>query len=235
MSAIPFIEKLGQSVLDLLFPPVCVNCGTAGHWLCQSCLSQIPPLADPVCQKCGLTTKQPPCKDCSNNPLKWVDGVRSAVPYEHPAVRTAIHQFKYNNHRILAPILADCMVTAYRRYQLDTDIIVPVPLHPARLKERGYNQSELLAEHLSYRLKLPVDTQTLYRSRATEAQAHKNLTERRQNVTAAFDCHSIHLQGHNVLLVDDVCTTGSTLDACAAALKTIDVQAVWGMTLARAC
>jgi ComF family protein len=126
------------------------------------------------------------------------------------------------------------LVTSYRRHQLKADVIVPVPLHETKLKERGYNQSELLARQLGQALNLPVNMTTLRRVRKTESQMTLKADERLKNVANAFSCADQDLARYHVLLVDDVCTTGSTLDACAAALKAGGTVSVWGLTLAKA-
>ncbi|MBN1994751.1 MAG: ComF family protein [Anaerolineae bacterium] len=126
------------------------------------------------------------------------------------------------------------LVDTYRRYALGAEVIVPVPLHPTRFNERGYNQSELLAREVAAAVNLPVDTHTLQRVRKTKSQMELGVSERRQNVSKAFACGSKKLAGQKVVLIDDVCTTGSTLDACAGALREGEVASVWGLTLARA-
>jgi len=125
------------------------------------------------------------------------------------------------------------LVEAYQRYELSADVIIPVPLHPTRLNERGFNQSELLAKGLSRQLKLPFDTTSLQRTRATVAQVELNPQQRRENVQGAFNCTNKTLIGQHILLIDDVCTTSSTLEACALALKQAQAATVWGLTLAR--
>lgn len=113
-------------------------------------------------------------------------------------------------------------------------MIVPVPLHPTRIKERGFNQSELLADQLARCSGLPLVRDCLYRTRATASQTHLGIHERAENVRDAFACRDHRFAGHPVILVDDVCTTGSTLEACAVALKAVGATTVTGLTLARA-
>jgi ComF family protein len=132
----------------------------------------------------------------------------------------------------VAAALGQILVDTYRRCQLAVDVIVPVPLHASRLRERGYNQSELLAWEVSRAIGLPVNTSALERARKTKSQMTLGAAERHQNVVAAFSC-SKELARQNVLLIDDVCTTGATLDACAAAMKEKGATSVWGLTLAR--
>lgn len=190
----------------------------------------------PFCQKCGypLHISAEVCSQCDHNPLPYLDSIRSVALFEDTPLRPAIHHFKYHNHRILgqdfAPLLAKC----YGDSQLETDVIVPVPLHPSRYKERGYNQSELLANSLAALINQPVDKKTLIRRRATKTQVSLNAAERHKNVAAAFACTSNALSDKSILLIDDVCTTGATLNACAQALKGAKARSVYGLTLARA-
>ena len=146
-----------------------------------------------------------------------------------------VHRLKYQHARHLAEPLA-ALLGGY----LDTgpvpsvEAIVPVPLHPNRLRQRGYNQSTLLARELSARASLPVVDDCLERVRDTPAQMHLPARQRLTNVHGAFCARDRRLAGATVLLVDDVCTTGATLEACADALKRAKVRSVWGLALARA-
>jgi ComF family protein len=174
------------------------------------------------------------CRQCAHNPLQFIDGIRAAAYFEDNPIRPAIHFLKYRNHKAIAQILGQLLVNACQKYGVETDVVVPVPLHPTRLRERGYNQSELLANEVGALLNLPVDTHRLQRTRHTKSQMKLGATERHQNVADAFACQGQALLGRTVLLIDDVCTTGSTLDACACALKQHGVTSVWGVTLAKA-
>lgn len=233
------LTKTGQTLSDLLFPPKCVHCKADDSWLCQTCLSKISFITATVCQRCGTpppvnhSTPQP-CEQCKNNPLHYIDGIRVASFFENNPIRSAIHYLKYRDHKAIAAALGQILVDTYRRYHLSTDVIVPVPLHSSRVKERGYNQSELLTQQLGNLLGLPVNTTTLWRTRKTKSQMKLGAAERHKNVANAFACTDNQLANRRVLLVDDVCTTGSTLDACAAALKMSGVDSVWGLTLAKA-
>lgn len=230
------LQKSTQSLLDLLFPPSCISCKIANSWLCQNCLSGISFINTPVCNRCGtpLAADAPFCKQCKKNPLPDIDGIRSASYFDHNPIRPAIHFLKYRNHKALASVLATLLADAYHRFQLVADIVVPVPLHAARLRERGYNQSALLAKALGTILHLSINTNTLQRTRQTKSQMTLSIKERHQNVRDAFACTNRELADRSVLLIDDVCTTGSTLNACANALRKSGVAAVWGLTLAKA-
>jgi ComF family protein len=159
-------------------------------------------------------------------------GVRAATSYDG-VVRKAIHSFKYGHRRTLAAPLAGLVVSEFRRRPLQVDLLVPVPLHPHRLAERGYNQSTLLARELSVVTGAPV-MDLLERSRETAVQAGLKAAERRSNVRGVFRCRGIaDLDGVRVGIVDDVCTTGATLEDCARALKEAGCSSAWGIVVAR--
>jgi ComF family protein len=137
--------------------------------------------------------------------------------------------------------LARLMAGYWRANPIPTNLIVPVPLHPARQRERGYNQADLLAQALGGMIDVPVVTKGLRRVRHTQPQVNLNASERGENVRGAFiyqmsekGCSDVAVNGRRVLLIDDVCTTGSTLEACSLALKAAGASTVWGFTLARA-
>lgn len=229
------IQKSSQTLFDLLFPPNCTHCKAANSWLCPTCLANIPFITSAVCDHCGtpVNSDTSACLHCRNHSLQFIDGIRAAAYFEDNPIRSAIHDLKYNNHRVIATILAEILVDTYRRYDLRADVIVPVPLHGSRIKERGYNQSELLANELGDMLGLPINNTTLQRIRKTKSQMRLGVEERHKNVADAFRCIDKQLANQKVLLIDDVYTTGSTLNACAAALKQADVASVWGLTLAK--
>jgi ComF family protein len=166
--------------------------------------------------------------------LQFIGGIRSAAYFDENPIRPAIHFLKYRNHKAMAMALARLLADAYRRFDLIGDVIVPVPLHASRLRERGYNQCELLANELSQVLKLPINTTALQRTRQTKSQMTLNAAERHQNLMGAFFCQPKNLTQRHVLLIDDVCTTGTTLDTCAEALMQSGASSVWGLTLAKA-
>ncbi len=234
MLILTLVQKSRQFLLDLMFPPRCVNCQTAGSWLCENCWNSLSFLNGTICERCGTPVSADQCSQCQSNPLQFIDGIRSASYFEDNPIRPAIHFLKYRNHKAVAAILGQILVDSYQRYDLHADVIVPVPLHASRQRERGYNQCELLAHQVGVLLNLRVDAYTLQRVRPTKSQMQLTAMERHQNVVNAFSCRHNSLSGQTVLLIDDVCTTGSTLDACAGALKQSGVASVWGVTLAKA-
>ena len=134
----------------------------------------------------------------------------------------------------LASKLADLMVQAWPQWAMPATIVVPIPLHPERRRERGYNQSALLAHHLAAQLQLPMREKGLQRIRPTQVQARLKAEERLSNVQGAFAAVASPIIGQHVLLVDDVCTTGATLQAAADALLSAGALAVSAYCLARA-
>jgi ComF family protein len=166
-------------------------------------------------------------------PLR-LDGIRAVA--EHAGVmRKAVHALKYDGQTSLARPLAELMGSVARKHGLhQVDAIVPVPLHPRRLRERGYNQATLIARELARSLGLPILEEVLVRSRATKTQTQLSAAERRINVVDAFTAEPALPGGRNLLLVDDVCTTGATLQACADALRRGGAGRVYALTLTRA-
>jgi len=172
------------------------------------------------------------CPVCSKWKLE-IAGIRSVFLFQG-LVRQAIHQFKYNNFKALAIPLAQLLAESMETRPLPADVIVPVPLHHRRLRERGYNQSGLLAQELGNLTGMPVVEKSLMRVGNTPAQTRAASADvRRANVRGAFSCKDGRLRGKQVLIVDDVCTTGATLDSCAVALNRAGAGPVWGLTVAR--
>ena len=187
----------------------------------------------PLCPRCGRP--QPSGILCSSC-VGWqaeIDGIRSPFRFDG-VIRQSIHQLKYRNLRALAQPLAKLLQDYLVANPVPGEVLVPVPLHQKRLKERGYNQSRLLARELGKLINLPVVDDCLIRQRHASPQARAStVDERRSNVDGAFTCRDHRLRDKQVLLIDDVSTSGATLDACAVALKTSGATTVWGLVLAR--
>jgi len=149
-------------------------------------------------------------------------------------MRQAIHQLKYRNLRALAAPLVQMLGDYLLTNPIPGEVLVPVPIHRKRLRERGYNQSSLLARELGKLTNLPVVDDCLIRQRHALPQARTStVDERQRNVADAFACRDQRLCDKQVLLIDDVATSGATLDACAAVLKATGAISVWGLVLAR--
>lgn len=228
----PTLSQFKNALFDLLFPPRCIGCGSNDGFLCLSCAQSLPKLSPPYCLRCGMPAGGGSvCSQCTK--LVAIDGIRSPFLYRGLA-REAIIQLKYKRIKALAEPLGQLLASYLSSSPLPIDTLAPVPLHPKRVRERGYNQSSLIAKELGRLTDLAVIEGSLVRLRNTAPQVRITGTEQRQlNVRGAFRCEDRSFQSRRVLVVDDVCTTGATLDACALALKEAGAASVWGLTLAR--
>jgi ComF family protein len=149
-------------------------------------------------------------------------------------VRKSVHELKYRSLKAISPCLAELLADYLKENPLPGQALVSVPLHPRRLRERGYNQSALLAVELGKRIGLPVIEDCLIRVKQAQPQVRAvDVDERRRNVADAFVCRDERVSAKQIILIDDVCTSGATLESCAAALKRSGATSVWGLTLAR--
>jgi ComF family protein len=216
---------------DAVLPPRCLGCNQVGTPLCDACERDLPRLPEPSCPICASVVGLPTvCDDCAAaRPV--FDRVTAGLHYRGP-VRRALLQLKFGQRQDLARGLGLAAAMAARRAGLAADLVVPVPLHHASQKTRGYNQAALIAREVAYQLDLPLRT-VLERHRDAPRQARaRDADERRRNVAEAFRART-RLDGLAVLLVDDICTTGATLDACAAALKKAGAARVEALVAAR--
>ena len=227
------------SLLDALFPP---RCGGCREWesepFCPDCAAKLRPLRAPFCAMCGrpfdpLAKTGALCSPCRAHPHKFT-AARAVFLFGEP-IKTAIHRFKYFGYHSYAARLAPLML---KKWESDPtlsafapDFLAPVPLHSSRLRTRGFNQSALIARELGLARDVPL--LELHRTRPTPPQVGLNAKARVQNVKGAFAVEHPALQGARVLLVDDVFTTGATLDECARALKKAGAGEICALTLAR--
>src|SRR5512133_403109 len=232
------------AVLDVLFPPLCHVCRTfipaAGPLhVCSACRERMPLINTPLCVVCGLpfigAGDDHPCGGCLTS-RHHVDAARAALVYAG-ASRDLIHSFKYRNKTHLRRPLA--LLTIERLSEFvhvrAPDLIMPVPLHRTRLRSRGFNQAVLLGELFSAHWNIPLERHNLRRIRWTEPQVNLSAGDRRANVKGAFSVqHPELVSGRRVLLVDDVLTTGCTVEECALTLKNAGAADVTVITVARA-
>jgi ComF family protein len=244
-TVMPVLRSLGSALLDLCLPRTCAGCqrtwmlSEQGFW-CPDCRNALAWIESPLCPGCGLPFLDSPestdhlCGDCLKNSFAF-DAARSAVLYAGVA-RERIHQLKFGGKLHWVPALVDLVMPVSHPGAgiAQVDMILPVPLHKERLRQRGFNQAGLIAAQLGRRLSIPVGFGVLIRHRATLPQTRLGRRERLHNVKGAFAVvRSAAVRERSVLLVDDVFTTGTTLSECARALKRAGAQAVYALTVAR--
>ena len=221
-------NALISNVVDVVFPARCAGCGHRGVWVCDECIDTIARLSPPWCGRCGIPIDSR-CRCDELSPAISIS--RSAAVYSG-WVRRAIHLMKYENEPARIPSLAEFMASAARALP-PFDALVPAPLHSARNRGRGYNQSEILANELATHLGCQV-SRCLVRTRSTRQQVGLDRDARHRNVTGAFAVVPAEkVAGKRLVLVDDVMTTGSTLNACAETLGAAGASWVGTLTLAR--
>jgi ComF family protein len=225
-------HRTWSGFVNLLFPPRCGGCQQPGSLWCDACRAAVQPILPPWCEVCGeLHTPDRLCHNCRQHPLQ-IEKIRSAAVFEG-ALRQAIHRFKYERWSSLAEPFGEMLADFWRAERLTADWLIPVPLHPSRERDRGYNQSELLARDLSRRVGVRISGRGLRRTRATAVQMTLNAAQRRENVAGAFECTDSRIRNAHVIVIDDVGTTGATLEACAQAVLKAGAVSVMGLTLAR--
>jgi ComF family protein len=219
-------------LLDILLPPRCGGCRTVGSWLCSRCRSRIRRLEEPLCRRCGAEVESARSECGCRTRLKSLSRLRSAAVYEGP-LEMALQRFKYQGWRRLAGPLALLVAERLVVEGVSAPWAVAVPLHSSRQRQRGFNQSELLARELRRRLSLSRPPGELVRTRATPPQVGHDRRWRLENVRDAFLWRGSPLDPSPIFLIDDVATTGATLEACAAALRAAGSGPVMGVSVAR--
>ncbi len=232
-----WFKTIRNLYLDLLFPLACLSCGRAGFWLCAACRSKLPVLPE-RCPFCLMPSKHSiTCLACQ--PKHRLNGLFSVTEYASPLAQNLIHGLKYKYWSDLAPTLAEVINNRLResadwfKKNHSNTVLVPIPLHRSRHKQRGFNQAERLARALSELWSVPC-LEALIRLKKTKAQARLADEQRKNNVSNAFGLKSgIDLSGKSVIIVDDVFTTGATLESAAAACLSAGCRTVWGLVFAR--
>ena len=219
--------------LDILFPPRCAGCGQKGsHW-CKDCQRNARLVIPPVCDSCGQKINRPGlCTRCSHNRPAF-SALRSWGVYEGP-VRNAIINLKYHKDIGLGEALSTPLARLLRGLAWEVEIVVPVPLGVARLKQRGYNQAGAVARPLALAAGINYRPKALRRTRETPSQVGLSYDDRLENVSGAFRADPGITSQRNVLVVDDVATSSATINACAIALLEAGARQVYGLTVARA-
>lgn len=224
--------------IDLLFPRRCPVCDSIvvpkGRLICPDCIKNLSFVKDPVCKKCGkevLSSDIEYCFDCMKHKRSYEFG-RALVNYEEYA-RNSIAKIKYKNKREYLDFYGDALSLRYEKIirRMGADGLVPVPVHPSRKRERGFNQAELLARRIEVNLNIPVFPELLVRNKKTMPQKELNPTERLKNLEEAFLPGKLVPGLKNVILIDDIYTTGSTVEACTRVLKKSGIDKVYFLTI----
>ena len=220
---------------NLIWPKKCINCGQEGSYLCPDCFALID------------ISRQPPSRD-----FKYLDALYFPTTYDEKIVQSAIHLCKYSYIRELSETLADLIIAHFQlldkplpatlpargglRANPPADLLCAVPLHKTKLKQRGFNQAEEIAQHLSKFLKVPFLPDVLVKIKKTPSQTALSKEERKKNVSGVFKANPQKqkmIEGKNIFLVDDILTTGATMEECAKILKQNLASSVWGVVVAR--
>lgn len=234
------INKMIDKIISVIYPTRCLLCDEVLSFgeksiICTECKSDAIWITGSICKKCGKPLechRLDLCYDCSKK-MKYYNEGRGMWVYEG-AVKKAIHKYKYGNRRGNGKAFAKELYQFYiENISWDIDCITSVPLHPEKLKERSFNQSALIADILGIRLGISVDNYMLIRTKNTKPQKDLSDFDRILNVMDAFSiCNLSSSSGKNILIVDDIYTTGSTINSCAKVLKNHGAHNVYFLTLA---
>jgi len=226
----------------MLFPPhiKCAFCGaeiasTDKHSTCEKCLKTLPLNSGKVCTRCGhpVYAAAQYCLDCKGEPCEY-QYARSPFLYDG-LIKEAIYKLKYGDARYLAYPFSAYLVDEYISNNFSCDICIAVPLAPKRLKQRGYNQAYLLAKNFAKHISIPVIENVLIRIKETMPQAKQSNKDRAENMLGAFKIvNKTIIKGKNILLIDDIYTTGATVKECAKVLKSAGAKAIFVLTIAHA-
>lgn len=220
-------NKIFGKIGSLVYPAECPMCGNIlkenEKEICDICKCKIPYIGRPNCLRCGKEIEDDAaeyCFDCSNHEHSYIRGF-PALNYDD-AISKSMMEFKYKNKRKYAKFFATEIIrnNGSQILGLDIDALVPIPIHKLKYRKRGYNQAEILANELAGRLDIPVDNDLLVRRINTLSQKNLNNIEREKNLIKAFSCTEKVVEYKSVMLVDDIYTTGATINACAKILKT---------------
>lgn len=243
MALLDDLTRLSGALMDFVFPRICCGCEErileTGRLVCEECFAGIPQLKQPICPTCGCEDAEykgaDRCADCPAGEI-FFEMARGVVPFAGVA-KSIVERLKYHGRQEYSRLMAAHMVRKFGEEFNGVEVqrVVPVPLHRTRQRERGFNQSALLARELGAYLHVPDDEALLRRLVATPSQTRLSRRQRATNIHGAFACPDGSVAGEAILLVDDVYTTGATLNECARVLRTTGgAQVVYGLSFARA-
>ena len=220
------------NAVDWIYPPTCIGCGRINQRFCEECQSQIEYIQGQLCPKCGEPSKHKDlCNSCKADPPCF-ESLRGIAHYAGP-IRQCVIKLKYDSDYALAEFLAEMMIHEIHKLGWDLELVTSVPLSKLKHQERGYNQANLLARPIAYALRVPFKPDAITRSKDTRSQVGLSAFERAENLKNAFSADSQIVRKKRILIIDDVTTTGTTINECSRALLSSGANCVFGMTLAR--
>lgn len=231
-----------NKILDVIYPrhcPVCHDIVKKKNWIsfpkiCEDCRRELSYVCEPKCKKCGKeaeTEETEYCTDCKKHIHNYDTGV--AVWNYRGKIKESVYQFKYANKREYADFYIEELLKYYREEILKwhADAIIPIPLHKIKQRKRGFNQAEVLGKKISRELEIPIKTKVLIRNRKTLPQKELSYIERRKNLKNAFKIGKNSVELKKVILIDDIYTTGSTIDEASKILKAAGVKKIYFICL----
>lgn len=231
------ILHLKKYVLDLIFPKKCLNCKKEGVFFCEDCFSliDINPFQYCLCDRPQKIITHGQCQKCAK---KSLNGIYSATDFENSQIKKLIYNFKYQSQlkELAYPLSLLILIHLYliKKYFPPNSLLVPIPLFLKKKKRRGFNQAEEIGKIISEKIKIPLIVDNLIRIKNTFPQAKLNKEQRQENIKNAFEVRNKKIfQGKIIFLLDDVYTTGATMQECAKILKKSGAKQIWGLTVAR--
>jgi len=233
-------KKFKNIIIDILFPRFCLRCQKEGDWICPDCLSTISILEYQYCPFCMQRVFEKTV--CYKHKNKNLDKLFFAVSYKNSLIKKAIKKFKYPPFlRELTPYFCYLIISYFLLIENKTilkdknnSFLIPVPISPSRKRWRGYNQSEEITKQLSISLKIPILINNLIKIKKTRPQLKLSKSQRIENVKNVFEIKNAReIQDKKIFLIDDVFTTGATMEECSRVLKNAGARSVFGITIAR--
>lgn len=239
MNNISRFQNAADNILRIIYPSRCPICERIIDYgkprlVCEKCRGEIKYICEPCCKKCGkplIVREQEYCYDCSRHSHEYTRGLSLWV--YNKEIQKSIYNFKYNNKREYASFYVNELLRYHREKIIgwNAQCIIPVPIHKAKMRERGFNQAELLAKELGKQLELPVNDKLIIRCKETTPQKQLNSKERKNNLKKAFKISNNDVKLKKVILVDDIYTTGATIDSISAVLKKAGVRDVYFVSI----
>ena len=230
------LQTIKNFLLDLVFPNHCLNCQEEGKLICENCLQKLPIFNTIICPVCSrrLPGNEPGQWRCKLHGAKTkLKFVAYSTLYDYRLAKKLIGTLKYHSVQELAELAGKFMIENLKQFELSNFLLIPVPLHKVKWRERNFNQAELLAKHISQETGLDY-ANMLTKIKNTQSQTELNFKDRQNNIKGVFRCQNPEIiKNKNILLVDDVITTGATLQECALVLKQNGAKTVGAVVFAR--